>query len=85
MVYAYTGGNGSAHAIGGLVFDRRGNLYGTTAWGGQDAPGTVYELERSGSGFVYNELYDSGRVQRGLPLGRSYFRSQRQPLCHDER
>lgn len=65
VIYAYTGGNGSAHAIGGLVFDRRGNLYGTTAWGGQDAPGTVYELERSGSGFVYHDLYDSGSGAKG--------------------
>jgi len=65
VVYAYTGGSSSAHAIGGVVFDGHGNLYGTTAWGGEDTPGTVYELERSGSGFVYHELYYSGNGTKG--------------------
>jgi uncharacterized repeat protein (TIGR03803 family) len=65
VIYAYTGGSGAAHAIGGLVMDRHGNLYGTTAWGGVDTPGNVYELERTSSGFVYNELFASGSGAKG--------------------
>lgn len=65
VVYAYTGGGGSAHAIGGLVMDRRGNLFGTTAWGGEDTPGTVYELEHTSNGFVYNELFLAGGGAKG--------------------
>lgn len=29
---------------GGLVFDKAGNLYGTTQWGGDYYYGTVYEI-----------------------------------------
>lgn len=65
VVYAYTGHNSSAHAIGGLIMDHHGNLYGTTAWGGPDAPGTVYQLKRTGSGFVYNELFYVGEGADG--------------------
>jgi len=65
VIYAFEGHGTSAHAIGGLTIDGRGNLYGTTAWGGDDAPGTVYELERTGSGFVYNELFYVGAGAKG--------------------
>lgn len=65
VIYAYAGNGGSAHAIAGLTLDRGGNLYGTTAWGGDYTPGTVYKLERSGSGFVYNELFYVGNGAKG--------------------
>jgi|CZLA01.1.fsa_nt_gi uncharacterized repeat protein (TIGR03803 family) len=29
---------------GGVVFDKAGNLYGTTQWGGEDGYGAVYEI-----------------------------------------
>ena len=29
---------------GGLIFDRSGNLYGTTGYGGTDNAGTVFEI-----------------------------------------
>ncbi len=33
-----------------LIFDRAGNLYGTTTWGGTYGYGTVFELTPNGSG-----------------------------------
>jgi uncharacterized repeat protein (TIGR03803 family) len=37
-----------AEPIGGVVFDKEGNLYGTTLLGGSDGNGSVYEITRSG-------------------------------------
>jgi uncharacterized repeat protein (TIGR03803 family) len=58
VLYSFIGHNSSEHPIAGVTMDRRGNLFGTTAWGGPDAPGTVYELEHSGSGYVYSDLHN---------------------------
>lgn len=38
------------HPLGGLVFDSAGNLYGTTAYGGSNGNGTVFELSPSSNG-----------------------------------
>lgn len=54
--------------VGGVIFDKAGNLYGTTSGGGQDGSGdfcyegiygptTVYQLTPSGSGWKENILY----------------------------
>jgi uncharacterized repeat protein (TIGR03803 family) len=54
--------------VSGVIFDKAGNLYGTTSGGGQDGSGdfcyegifgatTVYELTPSGSGWTENVLY----------------------------
>lgn len=37
-------GDSAAYPTGGLAKDSRGNLYGTTAWGGDYGYGTVFEL-----------------------------------------
>jgi hypothetical protein len=65
VIASFTGNGTSAHAIGGLAIDHRGNLYGTTAWGGGEAEGTVYELQRSGSGFVYSLIRSFGSGAQG--------------------
>jgi uncharacterized repeat protein (TIGR03803 family) len=49
--------NLGAHPYAGVTVDQRGNLYGTTAWGGQFNLGTAYQLRRAQSGFVYNLLH----------------------------
>jgi uncharacterized repeat protein (TIGR03803 family) len=36
--------------LGAVVFDRSGNLYGTTDWGGTNGVGTVFELTPNGDG-----------------------------------
>jgi uncharacterized repeat protein (TIGR03803 family) len=42
-------GDGNA-PYGGVIADKRGNLYGTTVFGGANNSGIVYELSPSGSG-----------------------------------
>jgi uncharacterized repeat protein (TIGR03803 family) len=42
---------------GNLIIDRSGNLYGTTASGGPNGGGVVFELSPSGGGFTYSMLY----------------------------
>lgn len=44
VLYNFTGGNDGFGPGGGIVFDKGGNLYGTTPDGGQDSEGVVYEL-----------------------------------------
>jgi uncharacterized repeat protein (TIGR03803 family) len=46
----------------GLIFDSKGNLYGTTTDGGSHGKGTVYELSPPASGTVWTEtiLYNFG-------------------------
>ena len=44
--------------LGGLVFDAKGNLYGTTEGGGSMGAGTVYELSRSSSGWTETIIYN---------------------------
>jgi uncharacterized repeat protein (TIGR03803 family) len=44
VLYSFVAGNDGQTPEGGLVFDSAGNLYGTTAAGGPDQAGTVYEI-----------------------------------------
>jgi uncharacterized repeat protein (TIGR03803 family) len=43
-LYSFTGGNDGANPQAGLVQTSDGNLYGTTADGGQGIAGTVFRL-----------------------------------------
>ncbi len=67
-IYRFTGGSDGAAPYGGLIFDQKGNLYGTTAVGGSG--GTVFELTPNpdGSGsWNFNLLY--GFVGNDGPSG----------------
>jgi uncharacterized repeat protein (TIGR03803 family) len=44
-------------AYSGVIRDKSGNLYATTAFGGANGCGTVYELSPSGSSWSHNILY----------------------------
>jgi uncharacterized repeat protein (TIGR03803 family) len=50
-----------------LVFDRVGNLYGTTSGGGsgRETAGTVFELSKTGSGWAETVLYNFCSVGSG--------------------
>lgn len=55
--------------IGGLVFDRAGNLYGTTQGGGTAGAGVVYEVVRGASGTWTQKVLHSftGGADGGFP------------------
>ena len=48
VLYAFTGGNDGNYPYAGLVIDKKGNLYGTTVYGGTDGNGVVFELAPNG-------------------------------------
>lgn len=59
----------------GLTIDHAGNLYGTTAYGGNGTyNGTVFKLTHHGSGWVLSELYKfSGGDDGSTPEARVVF------------
>lgn len=61
-IHSFTGANGDGeypYPYGKLPFDNNGALYGTTAGGGTNYNGTVYQLvPRSGGGWTENVLYE---------------------------
>jgi uncharacterized repeat protein (TIGR03803 family) len=44
-LYSFTGGNDGAYPYAGVIFGPEGNLYGTTAFGGQTNAGVVFEIQ----------------------------------------
>lgn len=44
VLYTFTGGVDGKYPETGLVRDKRGNLYGTTFWGGADSNGVVFKV-----------------------------------------
>jgi uncharacterized repeat protein (TIGR03803 family) len=58
VVYSFTGDGDGGHPLSGLVFDRTGNLYGTTHQGGTSGYGTVFKLTpKSGDGWTERVLH----------------------------
>jgi uncharacterized repeat protein (TIGR03803 family) len=50
VLHAFLGGSDGAVPVGGLIFDKHGNLYGTTSAGGTDCNcGTVFKLAPDGT------------------------------------
>jgi len=69
-LHDFLGGNGGRGPQGELTFDRSGNLYGTTAGGGLDDSGTVFELASSGGIWLFSVLYSvPGGIQNSGPQG----------------
>lgn len=59
VLHNFNDADGAAPSSG-VTLDRAGNMYGTTSSGGNDnvcGCGIVYELTRSGSGWLFHELY----------------------------
>jgi len=57
VLYSFTGGYDGSQPFAGLIFDKSGNLYGTTAYGSSYSAGTVFRLTPSGSGWTVNVLH----------------------------
>jgi uncharacterized repeat protein (TIGR03803 family) len=55
ILYSFTGAADGGLPLGGVIFDKAGNLYGTTYIGGVFGVGTVYKLDPTGKEVVlYN-------------------------------
>ncbi len=65
VLYSFEGAADGGAPFGALIFDRAGNLYGTTSTGGYGSGygGTVFELSPSGGSWTINVLYELS----GLP------------------
>ena len=57
VLYNFTGGDDGFGPGGGVVFDKAGNLYGTTPDGGKFSGGVVYELSPQGSTWQQNVIH----------------------------
>ena len=69
--------NDGQQPYAGLIFDASGNLYGTTAYGGSEGEGTVFEMTPDGSG-GWTE-----RVLHNFGLSRDDGQSPHAPLVFD--
>jgi len=74
VLHAFSnGGDGSYPALGTLVFDRSGNMYGTTELGGYECVdggfcGTMFKLTPSGSDWQESIFQFMGGADGGNPL-----------------
>jgi uncharacterized repeat protein (TIGR03803 family) len=57
-----------AKPINGLIMDRAGNLYGTTAFGGSGSDGAVFELSPSDGGWTEQVIYNVESTGSGLTM-----------------
>lgn len=67
VIYRFTGTPDGASPNGHLVFDRAGNLYGTTDSGGADGYGTVFELIPANGGWTEKVIHSFSRDEGGYP------------------
>ena len=65
VLHNFTGGADGGSPYAGLTRNGASNFYGTTAVGGSDGNGTVFELRHAGSGWVLTPLYSF----QGMPDG----------------
>jgi uncharacterized repeat protein (TIGR03803 family) len=75
-LYSFSGNGGDPKLpYAGLIFDKAGNLYGTTELGGTNNQGTVFEMTpNSGGGWSETVLYSfTGNADGGQPYGRLLF------------
>ena len=56
-IHNFSGTDGDEPTNGDLVWDQQGNIFGTTYGGGQHGLGTVFEMMRSGNGWVTTPIY----------------------------
>ena len=78
VLLSFGGRNGGAHPDAGLIFNKKGELYGTTSRGGRYGFGTAFKLTTSGSGYsqgyservLHNFNFNNGAwPEAGLTFG----------------
>ena len=77
VIYSFKGGSDGELPVGALVFDSKGNLYGTTSAGGAAGFGTIFELKKpvsSGAPWTESVLYAFKKTGDGAnPTGALVF------------
>jgi uncharacterized repeat protein (TIGR03803 family) len=73
VLHSFGHGKDGIRPNGGLTFDASGNLYGTTAWGGGNGQGTVFELISANGRWTEKVLHsfngaDGNYPSAGLPI-----------------
>jgi len=72
VLHTFLNGGQADYRLGFLVFDSKGNLYGTRDFGGSEGYGTVFQLRRSSSGAwsqVILHSFQSGSTDGQYPNG----------------
>jgi len=64
-IYSFTGGTDGGWPNPGLVFDKAGNLYGTTLYGGALGFGSVFQIKPAGYSSTETVLYSFGNGSDG--------------------
>jgi uncharacterized repeat protein (TIGR03803 family) len=66
VIYRFTAKNNDAASPGaGLIFDTKGNLYGTSEQGGDEGFGSVFELTHTAKGWIETTLHSFHEFQDG--------------------
>jgi uncharacterized repeat protein (TIGR03803 family) len=68
ILYRFTGANGDGVMPTGLVIDARGNLYGTTTYGGAFGYGTVFRVDSSGNETILYSFRGAGVGDGASPI-----------------
>ena len=67
-LHAFTGIPSAGSPYGGVIADSKGNLYGTTYFGGANGAGSVFKLTKSAGKFTESVLYSfTGGADGGAP------------------
>ena len=56
VLHSFTGGADGGYPYSGLILDKAGNLYGTTAFGGASNNGTVFKISKRGKEIVLHSF-----------------------------
>jgi uncharacterized repeat protein (TIGR03803 family) len=67
ILYSFAGGTDGANPYGGLIRDARGNLYGTTVYGGSYV-GTVFEVTAGGAETLLHVFGSSSTGDGSVPF-----------------
>jgi len=74
-LYGFTGGNDGQSPQAGLIFDKAGNLYGTTPNGGSKGYGIVFVLHRRPSEYWVEHEFSLNRADGFYPVAGVIFDS----------